>query len=241
MEFGHVYGTHRAVVMPVEIGVVLHDPEEDRPRFLGETFRHDIDVELWRNVTDARGKTLGVTASVANLWRGEYQKPFLRSHRLPGYQVQAAREVARAAFADLGLFMQRLSGDADISTLTFFADGMEMMAFEQAGVDTDEFSRVDLQRDIRRRLGMKDHLSLDRVSTIIGFSSSKAQIRSGHFSYQVPPVLRHFIKPHRALGDAARIFILSRELAEAGETFEARARAYLGQPATPRAGYAAAA
>ncbi|WP_292489298.1 hypothetical protein [Methanoculleus sp. 10] len=49
------------------------------------------------------------------------------------------------------------------------------------------------------------------------------------------------VRPHRALAGAAWIFLLSRELAEAGETFEARARAYLGQPALPRAGYAAAA
>jgi len=98
-------------------------------------------------------------------------------------------------------------------------------------VDTGGIACVDLQRDIQRLLGMKDHLSLDRVSTIIGFSFSKARIRSMHFSYRVPPPLRHFIKPHRALGDAARIFLLSRELAEAGETFKARARAHLAHPA----------
>jgi len=240
MEFGHVYGTRRAVVMPVEIGVVLHDPGEDRPRFLGKTFRYDIDVELWKNVTDARGKTLGVTATVATLGTGEYQNPFLRSHRIPEYRVQVAREVARSAFADLGLFMRRLCDDADISTFAFFADGMELMAFEQAGVDVGEFVRVDLQREVRQLIGMKDHLSLDRVSSIIDFSVSGARIRSAHFSYRVPGILRHFIKPHRALGDAARIFLLSRELAEAGETFEARAHAFLQQSIVMQPGRALA-
>ena len=236
MEFGHVYGTRRAVVMPVEIGVVLHNPEEDQLRYLGETFRYDIDLELWKNVTDARGKTLGVTATVANLGRGEYRKPFLRGYRLPGYRVQAAREVARSAFADLGLFMQRLCDDADISTLAFFADGMEMMAFEQAGVETEKFDRIGLQREVKRLLGMKDHLSLDRVSTIIGFSTARSQIQSAHFSYPVPPNLRRYIKPHRALGDAARIFLLSREVAEASEAFEARAHAFLQPEPAPARG-----
>jgi len=131
MEFGHVYGTHRAVVMPVEIGVVLHDRKRTGHGF---SARRSATTSMWNsgeNVIDARGKTLGVTATVANLGRGEYQKPFLRSHRLPGYRVQTAREVAHAAFEDLGFFMQHLCDDVDISTFTFFADGMEMMAFER--------------------------------------------------------------------------------------------------------------
>jgi hypothetical protein len=239
MEFGHIYGTRRMMVMPVEIGVVLYSPDTDCPRFFGKKFCYDIDVELWRNVTDTWGNTLGVTASVANLGREEYQKPFIRNFRLPGYRMRAAEKIARMAFTDLRLFMEELCNENNVSTLAFFADGMELMAFERADVSVDAFDRVDLQREIKQRLGMKDQLSLDRVSTIIEYHTAGSRIASTHFSYRVPGNLRYVIKPHRALGDAARIFLLSRELAEKSDIFQTRADAYLRQYAAIRTGSSA--
>jgi hypothetical protein len=236
MEFGHIYGTRRTAVMPVEIGAVLYDPDGDTPRFFGEKFRYDIDVELWRNVTDSRGNTRGVTASVANLLRGEYQKPYVRNYRLPGYRVREAEKISRAAFADLRLFMQRLCDESDISTLAFFADGMEMMAFERADVPVDRYAKIDLQREIKRHMGMKDQLSLDRVSKIIEFRAAGSRIASKHYSYRVPESVRHLMKPHRALGDASRIFLLSRELEEKSDAFSARTLAYLGQQTSLKIG-----
>ncbi|RXE57011.1 hypothetical protein ABH15_02430 [Methanoculleus taiwanensis] len=236
MEFGHVYGTCRDLLMPVELGMVLYDPASNTPRFAGRKFSYDIDVELWRNVTDERGATLGVTATVANLARNEYQKPFLRSHRLSARRIRDAEVVCNEAFADLRSAMEDLCTGHDIETLAFFAEGMEVKAFSRAGFPLDAFGRVDLQKAVMRQLRMKDQLSLDKVAKIIDFSAAYTEIASTHFSYKVPRRLRHFIKPHRALGDAARIFLLSRELAEAGGVFESRAHALLEQYNLLRAG-----
>lgn len=229
MEFGHVYGTCRTLLMPVEVGVVLYDPDSDTLRFSGRKFAYDIDLELWKNVTDERGATRGVTATVANLGRSEYQKPYLRQHRLPACRHRDAEAVCRSAFADLRGFMEGIFDRSRVETLMFFAENMEMKAFDRAGVSVDVFGRVDLQNEIRRSLGMKDHLSLDRVAHIIGFSTDGSGISSQHFRYRVPRRLRHLIKPHRALGDAARIFLLSRELSEEGRVFASQAHAYLEQ------------
>ncbi len=229
MEFGHVYGTCRNLLMPVELGMVLYDPASNTPRFAGRKFSYDIDVELWKNVTDERGATLGVTATVANLGRNEYQKPFLRSHRLSARRIRDAEVVCSEAFSDLRCTMEDLCTGDDIETLVFFAEGMEVKAFARAGFSLDTFGRIDLQKAVMRQLQMNDQLSLDKVAKIIGFCAVHTEIASMHFSYRVPRRLRHFIKPHRALGDAARIFLLSRELAEAGSAFESRAHAFLEQ------------
>ncbi len=236
MEFGHVYGTCRTLLMPVEVGVVLYDPASDTPCLSGRKFSCDIDLELWRNVTDEWGNTRGVTATVANLKRNEFQKPFSREYRLSARRRRDAEAICRGAFSDLRGFMEDLFDHSDIETLTFFAENMEMKAFDRAKVAVDAFGRVDLQKEIRLELGMKDHLSLDKVARIIGFSADGAGISSQHFRYRVPKRLRHLIKPHRALGDAARIFLLSRELAEEGRIFASQAQAYLAQYDLLRAG-----
>lgn len=240
MEFGHVYGACRTLLMPVEVGVVLYDPDSDTPRFSGRKFAYDIDLELWQNVIDEWGVTRGVTATVANLGRSEYQKPYLRKHRLSAHRRRDAEAVCRSAFSDLRGFMEDLFDQNRVETLTFFAENMEMKAFDRAGVPVDAFGRLDLQKEIRLELGMKDHLSLDKVARIIGFSAEGSGIASQHFRYRVPGRLRHFIKPHRALGDAARIFLLSRELAEEGRIFASQAQAYLAQYDLLRAGRPAA-
>jgi hypothetical protein len=236
MEFGHVYGTCRTLLMPVEVGVVLYDPDSDTHRLSGRQFSYDIDLELWKNVTDEWGNTRGVAATVANFEQNEYQKPFCREYRLPVPRRLDAEEICRSAFSDLRCFMEDLFDRTDIATLTFFAENMEMKAFDRAEVAVDAFGRIDLQKEIRLELGMKDHLSLDKVANIIGFSTDGSGISSQHFRYRVPKRLRHLIKPHRALGDAARIFLLSRELSEEGRIFASQAQAYLAQYDLVRAG-----
>lgn len=64
IEFGYAYGTRRAVMMPVEIGAVVHRPEDDTARFVGEKFRYDVDIEIWKRVTDTCGRTTGVAKTV---------------------------------------------------------------------------------------------------------------------------------------------------------------------------------
>ncbi|HOB18368.1 MAG TPA: hypothetical protein PKK74_06715 [Candidatus Methanoculleus thermohydrogenotrophicum] len=225
IEFGYVYGTCRGVMMPVEIGVVIHRPEDDSVRYLGEQFRYDVDVEIWKKVTDPCGKTIGVATTVANMSRDEYGMAYDHSFRVPENEVLTAREIARRAFADLRVFMESLLSTADIGEVVVFAAHMERMAFRAAGVSLDGCSLVDLQREIRRRLGMKQVLSLSRLARLIDFSAGGSTVASRHFRYPVSLEYRHFLDVHRGMGDAVRTFLLAREFQERFPDLEARVRA----------------
>lgn len=229
MEFGHVYGTHRGVVMPIEVGAVVYGRDDDVPAFAGRTFAYDIEVEVWQNRIGPLGVRTGVETSVANPGKGLDGMPYDPSHHLGGRGWQRARRVAAASFAELGDFMSDLCDEDGISRFAFFARGMESKALARAGFDLSGYRCTDLQHEIRAVLGMRDVLSLDRASCIIGFAHGRREILSRHYRYPVPDVYDGRISPHTAVGDAARIFLLAREfyaekeefLTAAGEYFSA--------------------
>lgn len=224
IEFGYVYGTCRAVMMPIEIGAVIYRPDDDSVRYVGEQFRYDVDVEIWKKVTDACGKTIGVATTVANMGRGEYGMPYDHSFRVPGDEVAAAEETARSAFADLRIFMESVLLAGNIPEIVVFAAHMERKAFNAADVSLDGRTLVDLQREIRRHFGMKQVLSLDRLARLIDFSADGSTVASRHFRYPVPEEYHHLMNVHRGMGDAARMFLLAREYQEKLPDFEARIR-----------------
>jgi hypothetical protein len=227
MEFGHVYGTHRSVVMPIEVGAVVYGRDDDRPVFAGRTFAYDIEVEVWQNRTGALGVRTGVETSVANPGKGLDGMPYDPSHHLGTRGWQRARRVAAASFADLGEFMIDLCDEDGISQFAFFARGMEAKALARAGFDLSGYRCTDLQHEVRAALRMRDVLSLDRVSCIIGFTHGQREILSRHYRYPVPEVYDGRISPHTAVGDAARIFLLAREFYADKEGFLAAAGEYL--------------
>ncbi|ABN56301.1 hypothetical protein Memar_0368 [Methanoculleus marisnigri JR1] len=214
IEFGYVYGTCRAVMMPIEIGAVLYRPEDDSVRYVGEQFCYDIDVEIWKKVTDECGKTVGVATTVANMGRGEYGMPYDHSYRSPGDGVSAAKATAKKAFADLRLFMESVVSAGDAPAIVVFAADMERRAFRTAGFSLDGCMLVDLQREIRRHFKMKQVLSLDRLARLIDFSADDSIVASTHFRYPVPREYRHLLAAHRGMGDAVRTFLLAREFQE---------------------------
>ncbi|MDN7024594.1 hypothetical protein FGU65_06785 [Methanoculleus sp. FWC-SCC1] len=224
LEFGYVYGTARAVIMPIEIGVVVHRQEDDTVRYRGEVFRYDIDVEIWKKVADDCGRTVGVSTSVANTGAGDYGRPYDHFYRVSEEAVEGARTTARAAFRDLGTFMETLLSGGDVPALVVFAADMEKMAFRQADVPLDGCSIVDLQKEIRRRMHLQHVLSLDRAARLVDFRADGGAIASTHFHYPVPAPYRDCLQPHRGMGDAARIFLLSREFSERREAFSERVR-----------------
>lgn len=57
MEFAGIYGTHQSMEIPIEIGVVIHQPDSDTVLFTGKAFNRNIDIELWKNIADDVGKT----------------------------------------------------------------------------------------------------------------------------------------------------------------------------------------
>jgi len=227
IEFGYVYGTCRAVMMPVEIGAVVHRPEDDTVRFVGEEFRYDVDVEIWKKVTDTCGRTTGVAKTVVNTGRGEYGRAYDHSFRVSDEEVLAAGETARCASADLRSFMDSLLSTGEITRIVVFAAHMERKAFRTAEVSLDGCALIDLQREIRRSFGMKQPLSLDRLAHLIGFSVDGSTVASRNFRYPVPREYRHLLDLHRGMGDAARMFLLAREYRERFSDLKAHIRALM--------------
>ncbi|WP_292518865.1 hypothetical protein [Methanoculleus sp.] len=227
IEFGYVYGTCRGVMMPIEIGAVVYRPEDDRVRYAGEQFRYDIDVEIWKKVTDPCGKTVGVATTVANMGRGEYGMAYDHSFRMSDDDLPAATEAANKAFSDLGAFMEPFLSTGDVEEVVVFAADMEKRAFRMADISLDGSTLVDLQREIRRHFGMKQVLSLDRLARLIDFSADGSTVASTHFRYPVPAEYRHLLAAHRGMGDAVRTFLLAREFQEEFRHLEERIRTLL--------------
>jgi hypothetical protein len=76
MEFAGVYGTHQGMQVPIEIGVVIHQPDTDTLSFSGKAFKRTIDVELWKNFTDDVGKRIVGQRRVFNLASPGHTKIF---------------------------------------------------------------------------------------------------------------------------------------------------------------------
>jgi len=210
MEFAGIYGTRQLMQIPIEIGVVLHDPDADTLSFAGKPFCYDIDVELWKNITDEVGKRVDGKRRVFNLAEPGITRDYNRKFSLDFAQKRAARAAINAVHRDLRGFMQALNR-REIGTLVFFARQREMDTFHHARVNTDGFVIRDLQAEIKNRFSLKEHVSLDRMSLVIGFGIDKTSISSRNLTYQIPEKFRYVIKPHKAIGDAARMLLLDAE------------------------------
>jgi hypothetical protein len=114
--------------------------------------------------------------------------------------------------------MQALN-QKDIGTLIFFASRQEMETFRHSQVKTDGFLIRDLQGEIRSCFRPKEHVSLDRESLVTHFGITKSTVSSDHFSYILPEKFRYLIKPHKAIGDAARMFLVDLEFHQYPEEF----------------------
>jgi virulence-associated protein VapD len=218
MEFAGIYGTHQGMQIPIEIGVVIHQPDTDRLSFVGKAFNRNIDVELWKNITDDVGKRIEGKRRVFNLAFPAHTKSFDKTFHLDTNGRKEARRAIAAVYQDLREFMHALN-HKDISTLVFFARSREMEAFGHSRVKTDDFLIRDLQDEVRSCFHLKEHVSLDRVSLITQFGITKSTISSVHFSYTLPEKFRYLIKPHKAIGDAARIFLVDLEFHRYKERF----------------------
>ncbi len=226
MEFAGIYGTHQAMQIPIEAGVVVHQPGMDEISFMGRAFSRKIDVELWKNVTDDVGKRITGKRRVFNLERPRHSQPFDKKYHLSTEGRKEAHRVTARVYQDLRQFIQMLD-HKNIGTLVFFASRREMETFGNAGIRTGSVFIRDLQEEIRSRFHLKEHVSLDRVSLVTRFSITEETICSAHFSYSLPEKYRYLIKPHKAIGDAARIFLADREFHQYPEQFRERLTGHL--------------
>jgi len=218
MEFAGIYGTHQGMQIPIEIGVVIHEPDTDTLSFAGKAFNRTIDVELWKNITNDVGKRIEGKRRVFNLESPGHSKTFDKKFHLGNEGKKEARQIITGVYQDLREFMQELN-NKDISTLVFFACRREMETFRYSRVKTAGFLIRDLQDEIRSCFHLKEHVSLDRISLVTHFGIKRSTISSTHFSYTLPEKYRYLIKPHKAIGDAARMFLVDREFHQYSEKF----------------------
>ena len=211
LEYGHVHGTCKRIFMPIEIGVTIYNKNKNVLNFNARKFTHDIDLELWKNITDEYGNKIGVTTSVVNLKKREYNKEFNKSYELNKLQKKKSYKIAHAAFKNFNFYMNDIMKNNHIDKLVFFGDGMEKNAFNRAKIDVDDYIWIDLQNEIKNEFDMRERLSLDKISKAIKFRSTKSHITSLNFKYEIPEKYKHIIKPHKAIGDAARIFLAYKE------------------------------
>lgn len=219
MEFAGIYGTHQGMQIPIEIGVVIHQPDSDTLSFTGKAFNRPIDVELWKNITDDVGKRIEGQRRVFNLASPGHTKFFNKKYHLGTEDRKEARQTIAGVHRDLQEFMQALN-QKNINSLVFFARHREMETFRYSRVKTNGFLIRDLQEEIRDCFHLKEHVSLDRVSLVTNFGIAKSTISSAHFSYTLPEKFRYLIKPHKAIGDAARIFLVDLEFHQYPEKFK---------------------
>jgi hypothetical protein len=218
MEFAGIYGTHQGMQIPIEIGIVIHNPDTDALSFAGKAFSHSIDVELWKNITDDMGKRIDGYRRIFSMASRGKTKVFDKKFHLSSEGRKEARRAIGAVNQDLRNFMRQLSQE-DADTLVFFARRREMETFRDSRVNTDGFLIRDLQDEIRSHFHLKEHVSLDRVALVTHFGITRSTISSDHFSYSLPEKYRYLIKPHKAIGDAARIFLVDREFHQYPEKF----------------------
>ena len=218
MEFAGICGTHQGMQIPIEIGVIVHQPEKDILSFAGKAFSRNIDVELWKNIMDDEGKRIEGRRRVFNLASPVQTKSFDKKFHLSTDSRREARRAIAAVYQDLREFMQAFN-KMNIRTLVFFASRREMETFRHSRVKTGDFLIRDLQDEIRSHFHLKEHVSLDRVSLVTHFGITKTTVRSAHFSYTLPKKFRYLIKPHKAIGDAARMFLADREFRQYPEQF----------------------
>ena len=225
LEFGGVCGTWQRMKLPLEAGVVIHDPATDRVVFAERAFSFDIDVTIWKNVTDDLGRTVGKNPCTVNPAIHRSEEGHVRKVRFDAQERRRAGIVSRRVHEDLKNFLQGLNGFG-IKEIVFFAADYEKTALSRAGINLSGFRVRDLQCEIKPA-GKRVVLSLDRLSHIIGFCMGETEVSSIHFKYPVPEKYRTRMCPHDSLGDATRIFLAAQELASHPNDLRERVDAYV--------------
>jgi hypothetical protein len=228
MEFGGICGTWQRMKVPVEAGVVIHDERKDSLEFFGRKFVYDLDITVWKNITDELGRTIGKNPCSINPAKNGDEISRDKRHRMDPEERKKAYRISRAVHQELREFMRGLNSYG-ISSVVFFAADYERTTLAQARVNLEGFLVRDLQRDVKNTYAMKEVMSLDRLSHVTGFRADRLAISSRHFRYGVPREYQDWLDAHSAIGDAARMFLLDRELHLHPDDLKIRVEQYLAK------------
>jgi hypothetical protein len=215
MEFGAIYGSYYRDFIPIEIGGIIYNLKTDSLSFVNHKFLYDGDVVLRKNLTDDLGHTIGSSETVANIKRNEFQKKFD-----PSYSLSDKRNIRKKAYPVLGklrYYFSDLVKRYHVKQLVLFGGNEDLKLFNKAHINISNLNILDIQYTIVQVLEYQ--FSLDKISRVIKFYSNKNFIGSTHFRYTFPHRYRHVIKPHRAIGDACRTFLVYKEFFRDSQAF----------------------
>ena len=223
-EAGQVYGIKgRQINIPTEIGVVLYDTGCDGVSYRQKKFFHDIDLVVRKNVVDEKGIKTGFSVALVNQGKDLYDLKYDRRHRAGTEKIRKSIRIFGEAHRSVRDYMTDLEEEFDISSFWFFSDSMERSIFSHAAYDLSVYELHDLQRIVKKECpGIRSLPSLDKLSVAHNFKIEGNEIVSSNFRYEIPGRKKHLFKNHRALGDAARIFMLCRELSHDTKDFTER-------------------
>ncbi|MBD2257670.1 hypothetical protein [Pseudanabaena sp. FACHB-2040] len=225
MEWGQVYGSYRRHFIPIEVGVVISGSEDGVPVLEGRKFRHDIDLVIRKNTINQIGKTIGFSEWVANVGRGEYQKPFDPNYRLKKTEKIEAGKLSLKALGKLRQYLHSLLKKYQVSQIVLFGGREDLNLLRKANINTFNITIVDIQRIVQNEIHYL--FSLDKISLIISFYSNNKTFGSKNLRYPLPERYRYLIKPHKAIGDACRIFVIYEEFFKVNPEFVQRCKNYL--------------
>jgi hypothetical protein len=207
MEFGPIYGSHRADFFPTEIGAVILERKD--VLLESKKFSYDVDLVIRKNTINDIGKTVGFSERVANIERGEYQKIFDPSYRLEKSDKVIARKLRSQCIDELREYIHNLFKMHQVDQIVLFGAREDLKLLKMAKVNISNIQVIDIQCILEKEI---DYLfSLDKISFIIGFHAQNKYFGSKNFRYKLPLKYKNQIKPHRALGDACRIFMVCNE------------------------------
>ncbi len=224
LEFGQVYGSYRRDFVPTEIGFLIHRSSDDNIAIRGKRFDLDGFLVMRSNSLDSLGNSIGLEEKVINPSQAskiEYD-PRYRIGRIARGEMEL--KIA-AIFHNLGKFMDGVVEEHSLDRIVFFGGQEDLNLLKRGKASITNTNVLDLQKDIRVDLGQD--LSLDKASMIIGYGFDDRQIFSEHYKYHVPERFKHLLDPHKAVGDVARMFLLSKELIGYKKTFLKNARRHI--------------
>lgn len=225
MDWGQVYGSYRRDFIPIEVGAVISCSEDGVPVLKSKKFRYDIDLVVRKNIIDQIGKTIGFSEWVANVGRGEYQKPFDQNYRLKKTEKIEVKKLSLKVLDELRQYIHGLFEKYQISRVVLFGGREDLNLLQKANINISNITIVDIQRIVQSET--RYLFSLDKISLIIGFYSNNKFFGSANLRYPLPERYKYLIKPHKAIGDACRIFVIYEEFFKVEFEFVQRCRKYL--------------
>lgn len=232
LEWGYVYGSYKRHAIPYEAGSIIFSSDQEQVILQGRQFPHDIDMVVRRNTTDERGKTTGSTERVVNVATKEYQKSYDPAFKLSPEAKTRAKRITGRAIAELGSYISSLLSRHAIRQLVVFGGNNDIILLKKGGVRFDQIEIIDLQHLLRRATGFR--FSLDKISHIVDFTANAVSFGTNRKRYPVPEKYRYLVKPHRAIGDACRIFTIYQEFQHWRDDVISACKAYITAHERPK-------